>query len=318
MASLRRRRRRSLPQTLFRQFPRLGFVIRDLFDMGDRSDLEAQAAYQSEPLEQMTNLDAPNLDEVYLVREDLPATITEKPPSAPSVTQENEDPDFDDTLYWTCYVFAHMLCICNILCTGHDIAKKNAINKAKQKYLHRTGPVNFARIRSKLLEKKENSEGVYQAEMFIETRTSRKGKKVDEETEFVIGKLRDSVQESRESAEKTFRSLLGKERSDRVRCYGRTVTPSQFKKNEEIAALKKQYAEEKKEHENEMNKMKMLVRSLLKQNNSNLDDEALDIMVENAIANENSVSLYSSTSTNIPNIDKVGLEGYVQDIDDEE
>ncbi|KAK7290945.1 hypothetical protein RIF29_05748 [Crotalaria pallida] len=32
-----------------------------------------------------------------------------------------------------------------------DIAKKNAINKAKQRYLHRTGPVNFARIRSKLV-----------------------------------------------------------------------------------------------------------------------------------------------------------------------
>ncbi|KAK7260254.1 hypothetical protein RIF29_26152 [Crotalaria pallida] len=72
--------------------------------MGDLSDLEAQAAYQSEPLEHLTNLDAPNIDEVYLVGEDLPATIAEKPtsaekpPSAPSVRQENEeDSDFDDT-----------------------------------------------------------------------------------------------------------------------------------------------------------------------------------------------------------------------------
>lgn len=77
-------------------------VPRDLFDMGDQSDLEAEAAYQNEPLDRMTNLDVSNNDELYLVREELPETITEKPPSAPSAPcarQENEeDSDFDDTL----------------------------------------------------------------------------------------------------------------------------------------------------------------------------------------------------------------------------
>lgn len=31
------------------------------------------------------------------------------------------------------------------------ISQKNAENRAKQKYMHRVGPVNFARIRAKLV-----------------------------------------------------------------------------------------------------------------------------------------------------------------------
>ncbi|KAK7266973.1 hypothetical protein RIF29_19635 [Crotalaria pallida] len=192
-----------------------------------------------------------------------------------------------------------------------DIAKKNAINRAKQKYLHRMGPVNFARIRAKLRAKKKEEEEVSQAEMFIETRTSRNGKEIDEETQSIIGKLKDSVQEPGKSAKKTFQSLLGKEKPGRVRCYGRTVTPSQFKRNEEIALIKK-------EHANEMNIMKMLVRSLLKQNNPDLDDEALDMMMANATASENGATPHPSTLTNIHILEKVGEECHVQDIEDEE
>jgi hypothetical protein len=36
-----------------------------------------------------------------------------------------------------------------------------------------------------------------------------------------------------------FQSLFGKEKPGRVCCYGRTVTPSMLKKNEEIANIKK-------------------------------------------------------------------------------
>jgi hypothetical protein len=35
--------------------------------------------------------------------------------------------------------------------------------------------------------------------------------------------------------------LFGKEKPDRVRCYGRTATPSMLKKKEQIANIKKQY-----------------------------------------------------------------------------
>ncbi|XP_058764319.1 uncharacterized protein LOC131637764 [Vicia villosa] len=62
------------------------------------------------------------------------------------------------------------------------ISKINAVNRAKQKYMHRMGPTNFARIRAKLRAKKEDGKEVSQAEMFIETRQSRKGKQPDEET----------------------------------------------------------------------------------------------------------------------------------------
>ncbi|XP_058741008.1 uncharacterized protein LOC131613345 [Vicia villosa] len=66
------------------------------------------------------------------------------------------------------------------------ISKINAVNRAKQKYMHRMGPTNFARIRAKLRAKKEDGKEVSQAEMFIETRQSRKGKQLDEETSSVI------------------------------------------------------------------------------------------------------------------------------------
>ncbi|KAJ1405815.1 putative transposase, Ptta/En/Spm, plant, partial [Sesbania bispinosa] len=66
-----------------------------------------------------------------------------------------------------------------------NISQKNAINRAKQKYIHCMGPTNFARIRAKLQEKKKG-EDVSQAEMFIETRQSRKGKEVDKDTQIVI------------------------------------------------------------------------------------------------------------------------------------
>lgn len=85
-----------------------------------------------------------------------------------------------------------------------------------------------------------------------------------------------------------------------MRCYGRTVTPLQLKRNEEIDLIKK-------EHANEMNRMKMFVRSLLKQNNPDLDDEALDMMMTNATANENGATPHSSTSTNIPILEKVSF-----------
>jgi len=43
----------------------------------------------------------------------------------------------------------------------------------------------------------------------------------------------------------------------------------------------------------------------MKQTHPNLDDEALDIMIENVVTNESSASMSSSTSTNVPNFEKV-------------
>ncbi|CAK8536787.1 unnamed protein product [Lathyrus sativus] len=110
-----------------------------------------------------------------------------------------------------------------------DIIQKNAVNRSKQKFILRVGPTNFARICAKMRENKDVQE-VTQAEMFIETRKSRKGKQVDEETQFVIDKLQESIKTSTETGTQTFQSLLGKEKPGRVRCYGRTVTPSLLEK----------------------------------------------------------------------------------------
>ncbi|CAL5205409.1 unnamed protein product [Lathyrus oleraceus] len=84
-----------------------------------------------------------------------------------------------------------------------DISKKNAGNRSKQKFMHRVGPTNFARIRAKLRAKKDGEE-VTQAEMFIETRKSRKGKQVDGETQFAIDKLQESIENSVEAGTQAF------------------------------------------------------------------------------------------------------------------
>ncbi|XP_057458180.1 uncharacterized protein LOC130748948 isoform X2 [Lotus japonicus] len=178
------------------------------------------------------------------------------------------------------------------------ISQINAANRAKQKNMHRTGPVNFARIRAQLRAKKENEDDVSQAEMFIMTRQSRKGKQVDEETQTAIAILQDSIQNSNES--ETFKSLFGKEKSGRVRCYGRTLTPSMMKKNEEIYAIKKQHKDEVSGMKRQMDGLTLLVRSMLKLQHPDLDEEEISNMMEAALGNENSVASHSSASTYVP------------------
>jgi hypothetical protein len=56
---------------------------------------------------------------------------------------------------------------------------------------------------------------------------------------FRQSKLQESIQNSSQPPDQVFQSLFGKEKPGRVCCYGRTVTPSMLKKNEEIANIKK-------------------------------------------------------------------------------
>ncbi|KAJ1432573.1 putative transposase, Ptta/En/Spm, plant [Sesbania bispinosa] len=190
--------------------------------------------------------------------------------------------------------------------TIQNISKKNAINKAKQKYAHRTGPINFARIRAKLLNLIWFACSLF---WFFAGWVY-----------LVLEKLQDSIHDSNESAKQAFESLFGKEKSGRVRCYGRTATPSQLKRNEEIKALKKQHSIELNSCINRSQGMEALLRCVLKQNNPTLDDEAIDIMIANAIANENSATMpHSSTSTHTPNIEKVITEDgdHFEDVEEE-
>ncbi|GAU46339.1 hypothetical protein TSUD_401980 [Trifolium subterraneum] len=190
-----------------------------------------------------------------------------------------------------------------------NLRKKNIVNRAKQRFNHRMGPKNFATIRKKLREKKGNGEDATQAEMFIETRQCRKGKK-NEETETAISKLQEAIQNPSQPPDQVFRSLFGKEKSGKIRCYGKTATPSMLKKKEEIATIKKQYEgeissmKEKMEAHESLTQKKMeayesLLKCVMMQQNPNLSEDDVNNMMGQALGIE-SVIHHSSTSTYIP------------------
>ncbi|WJX34279.1 hypothetical protein P8452_22405 [Trifolium repens] len=180
------------------------------------------------------------------------------------------------------------------------ISQKNAVNRSKQKFRHRVGPTNFASIRAKMREKKGGE--VSQAEVFVETRKkSRKGKEVDGETQVAIDKLQESIEKSAEAAKETFHSLFGKERSGRIRCHGRTATPSSLRKKEEIALVKKQYDGKIADMSQKMGAMEVLLKSVYIQQNPHLSEEDVDNMISNALlGDDNSPTPRSSTSTYAP------------------
>jgi hypothetical protein len=74
-----------------------------------------------------------------------------------------------------------------------------------------------------------------------------------------------------------------------------------LKRNEEIAAIKRQYSNETTNMAKKLNGLQGLVRGLLKQANPDLDDEALDTIMENAMNDDNG----ASTSTHMHDLDKV-------------
>ncbi|XP_015970956.1 uncharacterized protein LOC107494433 [Arachis duranensis] len=167
---------------------------------------------------------------------------------------------------------------------------QNKKNRAQQKFRHRKGPINFARIRARL----ENNEPSTQAEMFVETRQSTKEKSLDEDTLDVIAHLQDENKKSKKSAIRAFQSIFGKEKAGRVRCHGRVTIPTLLKKNEEITTLKQQYATEKATLENkvdvmqkEVDELKSLVKMMLQQKSSGVDFDMLAAQLGSTLGNPN-------------------------------
>ncbi|WJX92247.1 hypothetical protein P8452_73912 [Trifolium repens] len=113
-------------------------------------------------------------------------------------------------------------------------------------------------------------------------------------------KLHDSIQDSNKCAEETFKSIFGNEKAGRVRCSGRMVTPTTLKRKEEIADIKRQHLNETTRMAKKLDGLQGLVRGLLKQANPELDDEALDTIMENAMEVENG----ASTSMPVHDLDK--------------
>ncbi|XP_042374970.1 uncharacterized protein LOC121969114 [Zingiber officinale] len=204
--------------------------------------------------------------------------------------------------------------------TIQEISDQNAKNIAQQKWRHRAGPISFACIKERLSASNEDKESPTQAEMFIETRQRKKGKQLDQETNNAITKLRDLIENSSVPSTEAFKTVFGKEKPGRVRCYGRTTTPTLLKRNEEIAEIEKRHANEVKhltdkvheieakheemevKHSKEMavmeQKFQLLLRTMLNQNDSRVDMESLAALLSPCDANS---GLRSSTSTHAPN-----------------
>ncbi|KAH0685855.1 hypothetical protein KY284_016408 [Solanum tuberosum] len=106
--------------------------------------------------------------------------------------------------------------------TFQAIYEMNSQNRKKQKWRHRMGPINFARVRVALRAAKDNNEEPSKPEMFIATRT-KTGKEIQADTQVAIAELQN-CQNSGETTDDAFRAVFGKEQLGRLRCYGRSVT----------------------------------------------------------------------------------------------
>ncbi|KAH0761268.1 hypothetical protein KY290_017341 [Solanum tuberosum] len=126
--------------------------------------------------------------------------------------------------------------------TVQAIFEVNSKNRKQQRWRHRMGPINFARVRVALRATKENNEEPSQPEMFIATRT-KTGKEIQADNQVAITELQNR-QNSGETADDAFRAVFGKEQPGRLRCYGRSVTTSSLKEDEETNKLKQKHANE--------------------------------------------------------------------------
>ncbi|KAH0693182.1 hypothetical protein KY285_020279 [Solanum tuberosum] len=199
--------------------------------------------------------------------------------------------------------------------TVQAMCEMNSRNRKKQKWRHRMGPINFARVRVALRATKENNEEPSKSEMFVATRT-KTGKDLHTDTQVAIAELQNR-QNSGETADDAFTAVFGKEQAGRIRCYGRSVTTSSLKKDEETNELKQKHANEITFLKEEMNEMREEMRhffSQLLQNNSGLNVRDMPGCVRSIIASPIDASSaqavkgqnlpHSSGSTHDPDLQK--------------
>ncbi|XP_069147157.1 uncharacterized protein [Solanum lycopersicum] len=138
--------------------------------------------------------------------------------------------------------------------TVQAMCEMNSQNRKKQKWRHRMGAISFARVRVALRETKENNEEPSKSEMFIATRIKTR-KELQADTQIAIAELQNR-QNSGKIADDAFTTVFGKEQPGRLRCYGRSVTASSLKKNEEDRKLKQKHANKFTSMKEEMNEMR--------------------------------------------------------------
>uniref|UniRef100_M1DVE8 Ubiquitin n=1 Tax=Solanum tuberosum TaxID=4113 RepID=M1DVE8_SOLTU len=90
--------------------------------------------------------------------------------------------------------------------------------------------------------------------MFIATRT-KTGKEIQTDSKVAIAELQN-CQNSGETTDDVFRAVFGKEQPGQLRCYGRSVTTSSLKEDEETNKLKQKHANEINSLKEEMNEMR--------------------------------------------------------------
>ncbi|WMV46924.1 hypothetical protein MTR67_040309 [Solanum verrucosum] len=186
--------------------------------------------------------------------------------------------------------------------TVQVISEVNSKNRKQQRWRHRMGPINFARVRVALRATKENNEEPSHPEMFIATRT-KTGKEIQADTQVAITELQNR-QNSGETADDAFMAVFGKEQPGRLRWYGRSVTTRSLKEDEETNKLKQKHANEFSSLKEEMNEMRVEMRhffSQLLQNNPALNVQDIPGVVgSNLVSPIDASSAQAVRGQNIP------------------
>ncbi|KAM7263126.1 hypothetical protein ACFE04_000809 [Oxalis oulophora] len=184
------------------------------------------------------------------------------------------------------------------------LCKQNTNNNSKRKWKHRKGKLRFSLVKAQL------------------------------------DHLKSLVDNDGKSHDEAFHEIFGEEKLGRVRCGGRTLTPSLLKKNQEMAAMTKMHAMEmasiKEDMEKKLEKkleerdrdmerkleetqkyFKSMLKSVLTQMNPSLDVNAIDAMMPPTPTVANS-GFNSSTAMHIPNIEDNDDIHEGDDIDDDD
>ncbi|KAK2358903.1 hypothetical protein QL285_096045 [Trifolium repens] len=152
----------------------------------------------------------------------------------------------------------------------------------------------------------EDKEPSIQAQVFIATRQSRKGKELDKETNSAIIKLQDMIEKHEQPSSEAFQKI------------------------KKIAKLKREHADEVKQLMQEMEekrrqdkeaserKFQLLFNAIVNQNTANLDIEAIAacISAPTVDANRASTSTHAPNDNEMMNNDDINEE--MQDYEDEE
>ncbi|XP_057740170.1 uncharacterized protein LOC130957316 [Arachis stenosperma] len=205
---------------------------------------------------------------------------------------------------------------------SNSISQRNKQHKENVKFPHRMGPINFGRVRVAMRATKETKEEPKRFEMFIVTRTSRKRKEVDEETQTAVEDFQHR-QVVGETEEEAFEAIFGKEQPGRVRLYGRSVTKTDLKKHAEINEIKNQHKEEvsslkdklghmeaqqqkqeakQQKQDEEIHGLRNMIKLLLQRSEPGMRPEELEALLQDA--QQSPIDANSSHgSTHFPNLD---------------